>query len=145
MQTFEGNCLCGKNAFRIAVSEEKFSTCHCGLCRQQTGGPLMMIDGFEQPDFEHPAHLTTYHSSEWGERQFCPTCGTILFCRERHKDEGAFCAVNVFALNEQARFSMKHQIFIDDKPDSYALAGDIPSLTGAEVFASFGKKENNDA
>jgi hypothetical protein len=36
------------------------------------------------------------------------------------------------------------EIFIDEKPDYYALAGDHKRLTGAEAFAEFTAGEQND-
>ncbi len=34
-------------------------------------------------------------------------------------------------------FTLREQIFIDEKPAGYDFANDTPKLTGAEVFAKY--------
>lgn len=36
---------------------------------------------------------------------------------------------------------LKQEIFIDEKPDGYAFAGETAKMTGAEVFAMFAPKD----
>jgi len=46
-------------------------------------------------------------------------------------------AVLVGALDLPQGLEITEEIFIDEKPDYYDLAGDRPRLTGAEVLAKF--------
>lgn len=80
---------------------------------------------------QHPP--TTYRSSEWAERGFCPTCGTHLFYHLLPSDEYILPA----GLFHEQSFDVANQIFIDEKPEYYELANDTPKLTGEQVFAQF--------
>jgi hypothetical protein len=40
-------------------------------------------------------------------------------------------------LDTQPAGPLHQQIFIDEKPAFYDLAGDVPAMTGAEVFALY--------
>ena len=74
-----------------------------------------------------------YRSSEWAERGFCPTCGTHLFYHLLPTDEYILSA----GLFQDQGFELTGQIFIDEKPDFYALKNDTPTLTGQQVFEQF--------
>jgi len=43
--------------------------------------------------------------------------------------------VGVF--DDPSPFVLDEEMFVDDKPDGYALAGDHPRLTKAEVMAKY--------
>lgn len=76
--------------------------------------------------------LTTYKSSEWGERCFCSKCGTNLFTNA--PDYGYFgVSAGVLEDEDQKKLSMNEEIFIDKKPSYYSLeGGGWPRLTEAE-------------
>jgi hypothetical protein len=78
--------------------------------------------------------LTTYKSSDWGERCFCSKCGTNLFANS--PDFGYF-GVNAGALElqDQTKLHLAEEIFIDKKPDFYSFAGDRKKLTEEEFLA----------
>jgi hypothetical protein len=82
------------------------------------------------------ADLSFFVSSEWGERGFCRVCGTSLFWRTR-EGFGDHQAVALQSFDDLAAFSFGEEIFIDQKPDLYAFAGERPRKTGAEVMAEF--------
>ncbi|MCX4072726.1 GFA family protein [Aeromonas caviae] len=88
----------------------------------------VQIDGNEMALF--------YRSSEWAERGFCPTCGTHLFYHLLPTDEYILSA----GLFQDQGFELTGQIFIDEKPDFYALKNDTPTLTGQQVFEQFAPK-----
>lgn len=44
--------------------------------------------------------------------------------------------LSVGALDDSAPFTLAGEIYIDEKPDFYDLAGDHPRMTGAEFLAS---------
>lgn len=129
-----GQCLCGGVAFSIPL-QEHVETCHCRMCNRWSGGPF--IDMQAKRDsimFERDSTLVWYDSSEWAERGFCGTCGSNLFYRMKQGDS---VAVLAGSLDLPPGIALKQEIFIDEKPDYYDLAGDRPRLTGAEVIAQF--------
>lgn len=65
---------------------------------------------------------------------FCSSCGTHLFYRLLASNEH-FLSAGLF--QDAQGLKLAQQIYIDEKPDYYALANDTPTLTGAEVQALY--------
>lgn len=129
-------CLCGKTRFQAQLKNHDVHACHCSLCRRQSSGVLMTID--VEPNslqFEDDTYLKLFQSSEWGERGFCRECGTLLFWRTQ---DGSYCNINVFALDEQPQdLKLTTEIYIDNKPDFYQFKYSREQLTEADVIALF--------
>jgi hypothetical protein len=87
-----------------------------------------------QVAFEGREHLARYASSEWAERGFCKTCGSSLFYFLKPSQS---YTLGVGTFDDPSQFLLDREIFIDHKPAGYALAGDHPRLTEAEVFAEY--------
>ena len=129
-----GSCLCG--AVRVAgkTQTDSVAACHCTICRNWGGGPLLVVDCAADLRIENEASVSVYPSSEWAERGFCRHCGTHLFYRLK---EGPRYFVPVGLFGKDGAWALDHQIFIDEKPDFYAFANPTTNMTGAEVFAQF--------
>ncbi len=84
--------------------------------------------------FSGTQKASTYQSSDWAERGFCPTCGTHLFYHLLPADEYILPA-GLF--EELTHFEMNSQIFIDQKPSYYEFGNATPTMTGEQVFAQF--------
>ncbi|MGJ3260090.1 MAG: GFA family protein [Rhodospirillales bacterium] len=135
-----GQCLCGKVRFKSKAVHE-VGACHCDMCRRWCGGPGIAVHVKDKPAITGEENLTWFKSSDWAARGFCSTCGSNLFYRlELEEPE---YVVFAGAYHDQSAFELKNQIFIDEKPAYYDFAGDIPSMTGEEVFAMYGA--GNDA
>jgi hypothetical protein len=80
--------------------------------------------------------VQTYVSSEWGERSFCSACGSGLYYRvvAPGPQHGTYY-LNLGALDDPSGIRLVSELFIDAKPDSYALAGDHERITSTEFFA----------
>ncbi|RMH93500.1 GFA family protein [Lysobacter pythonis] len=127
----KGSCLCG--AIEVtAPDQDDIGLCHCGMCRRWSGGPFFALHLGTHVEFGG-GKPSTYRSSEWAERGFCPTCGTHLFYRLLSSNEYILSA----GLFHERPFHLGSQIFIDEKPDWYELANQTPKLTGAQAFAQF--------
>jgi hypothetical protein len=131
-----GRCLCGAVSFVAAGVDPDVHACHCSMCRRWSGGPgfaaaagSVRLDGDE--------HIGRYDSSAWAERGFCTRCGTNLFYRLKASDRYLLW---LGTFDDQSPFKVVNEIFFDEKPASYALAGDHPRLTGAEFLASLPKE-----
>jgi hypothetical protein len=85
--------------------------------------------------------LAWYDSSDWARRGFCSRCGSSLFYRM--KQEGAKWAVLAGTLDLPPGHEIRMEIFVDEKPDYYDLAGDRPRLTAEETLARFGGPSND--
>lgn len=134
-----GRCLCG--ACRFAAQPVKGgSVCHCEMCRKWTGGMFVATHLARAPRFVADAPLGVYRSSDWGQRLFCANCGASLVWQSR---DGVQNYASVQCFDNPGRFAVEKEIFIDEKPAGYALAGDHVTMTGAEVMAAFAPKEES--
>ena len=129
--TVEGKCLCGAVSITLKGAHREVDVCHCSMC-QQWGGS--MYAGIECDDFvlEGDEAISTYQSSDWAERAFCSKCGSNLWYKFKPTGARTFL-VGLFDLPEG--LPIKHQIFIDEKPDWFDIAQDSPKKTGPEIIA----------
>ncbi len=109
------------------------------MCRKWSGGIYLALE--VAPDaitFEGADKITTYPSSDWAERGFCSTCGGNLYYRFMGPGthHGTY-HVGMGSLDDPAGISVTEEIFVDHKPEGYALAGQLNGMTEAEVLAMF--------
>ncbi|UHD43706.1 GFA family protein [Aureimonas altamirensis] len=129
-----GGCLCGAVRFTATPRKHEMDVCHCSMCRKWTAGMFMAVPCGDSVRVEDESSLKAFASSEWGERVFCPECGTSLFWRLRDRSE---TMVSMQAFDEITSFRFVEEIFIDEKPALYDFRNDTRKLTGAEVMAAF--------
>lgn len=126
-----GHCLCGAVKFSVGSVEAEHHACHCGSCRRWSGGGPFLAAETTDVVFEDTAQLGRYRSSDWAERGFCRACGTTLFY---YLVPAGSYLMSVGAFDDQAPFRLVREIFIDRKPEGYALVGDHPRWTEQETF-----------
>lgn len=127
-----GRCLCGAVTFEADGVANEFQACHCAMCRRWSGGAPFFSAYADAVRFSGEAALGRFASSARAERGFCKACGTILFYRFRAT--GRY-ELSVGAFDDPSAFVLTQEIFVDQKPTSYALAGDHPRLTESEALA----------
>lgn len=130
--THTGGCLCGAVRFTASDADAQVHACHCSMCRRWNGGPGLSV-AVGSIEFDGADDLARYPSSDWAERGFCRRCGSNLFYRLKEADH---YIVSLGAFDDQDRFRLAGEIFIDEKPASYAFAGEHPRMTGEEFLAS---------
>ena len=130
-----GGCLCGAVRFTARVPKTEADACHCSMCRRSSGGIAMQVEAAEL-SFEDEGNVGVYRSSDWAERLFCPSCGSNLVWRMQ---DGSFTTVSAYAFDPPFDPPLRIEIFVDEKPEGYAFAGDTSKLTGAEVAALFAR------
>jgi hypothetical protein len=136
-KALSGGCLCGAVRFTATLKNQDVGVCHCGMCRRWAGGPFFAMECEGAVEIADPSGLGVYRSSEWAERCFCKTCGSVLFYRLLGKD---FAAISAEALDDRSELRFASQIFIDEKPAYYEFANKTHTMTGADVFAAFAPK-----
>ncbi len=143
-ETLKGQCLCGAVTVTATPAKPEISACHCGMCRRWSSG--MMIAFQAAPGVEADGPVRSYVSSDWAERAFCDTCGSALWYRVTapgpHQGQ-THVAAGLF--DDATGAPLTAEIFIDRKPAGYALAGDHPRMTEAEVMAMFAAPPEADA
>ena len=139
MTALSGHCLCG--AVRFSASEAgNFGVCHCEMCRRNTGSALMAVTIPEAAfDLTGAEHVATRRSSSWASRSWCRECGSPLWYRyDKGVDGAGDYEVAVGLLDDADALVLEREIFIDQKPRSWSLAGDHPRMTRAETLARYG-------
>lgn len=131
-----GTCLCGAVRYTARLENRNVSACHCGMCRQWSGGPLFAIFS-GTIEIADKSNLGVYQSSEWAERAFCKKCGTPLYYHLLGKD---FYEISAETLDDKSNLNFDTQIFVDDKPGYYDFANKTKNLTGAEIIAAIQSK-----
>ena len=139
-RTASGACLCGTVRFVARGVPEKFAACHCEMCRRWTGSALLDLDvPVENVEWSGEEHIRTFQSSDWAERAWCDRCGSNLWFRMTQDNEwsGSY-GIPLGLFDDASGFEMSTEIFIDQKPDSFAYAGTGRTvLTRAECVAKF--------
>lgn len=130
-----GKCMCGASTFSAVPLSLSAGACHCTMCQKWSGGMFLAVDCGTSVAFDKAAPLSIYKGSEWAERVFCKRCGSSLVWQTQ---DGANQHVSISSFDDPGQFSIDSEIFIDRKPDSYALAGERKKMTEAEAFAMFG-------
>jgi hypothetical protein len=130
-----GKCLCGAVRFHAKGVDPEVHACHCGMCRRWGAGGPFLGASVKEVTFESTDQLARYASSDWAERGYCKRCGSSLFYFYAPKKLYTF---TIGAFDDATPFRVAKEIFIDHKPEAYALAGDRPRLTEREVMKDAG-------
>ena len=143
-QPLNGHCLCGAVTITVTTFHKEIDICHCRMC-QRWGGAFYA--GLESDKFEIEGEesVSVYKSSDWAERAFCETCGSPLW--DRITMPGPMHGQHQVAagLFENAGgMTPRLEVYIDKKPEGYALEGERRAMTTAEVEAMYAPKEEGD-
>ena len=130
-----GRCLCGAVSFTAEQMSRHVGACHCAMCRNWGGGPLLALDCGTDVAFSGEENISVFDSSDWAERGFCARCGSHLSYRLK---ESGQCFIPVGLIEQQQDLVLDHQVFIDKKPEYYSFANPTKDMTEAEVFALYG-------
>ena len=118
-----GGCLCGAVTVRATLSDPSVQLCHCVQCQRWTGGGPLASVRVSDLDVTGLEGVARYRASAWGERVFCPTCGSTLWWQMQGRPV-AFIAVGL--LDDQSGLEVRQEIFVDHRP------GWLPAWPGAE-------------
>ncbi|QPF72067.1 GFA family protein [Roseateles sp. DAIF2] len=80
-KTYEGGCLCGGIRFIATGPALKPHTCSCKLCQRHTGALTAAWVEFPAAGVAWVGpggRPSTWRSSAWSSRAFCPTCGSSI-------------------------------------------------------------------
>ncbi|WP_265562084.1 GFA family protein [Sphingomicrobium arenosum] len=131
-ETLHGHCLCGAVTIEARPNNEHLDACHCDMCRRWGGIAYVGVNCAADTRFGGEEHLRRYRSSDWAERGFCGQCGSHLFYR--FLPTGSY-GMPAGLFDEIGGRVLAEEIFIDEKPDYYAFAGERPRKTGAQAIA----------
>ena len=134
-----GKCLCGSIQFVVTPTDYHTHACHCSMCRRwSSGSPTFTVGCTGPPEvLQGEQNLTTYQSSEYGERSFCKVCGSNLF---HGAPSFGYYGVSAGVFDEDSdlvqKLTMDQELFIDKKPAYYGLEDmKQTKMTEAEFLA----------
>jgi hypothetical protein len=133
-----GGCLCGAVRFELKDEPKTYGACHCSMCRKFSGGIELGLE--VAPGgiiWSGEENIATYESSEWAERGFCKICGSSLFWRLTAPGPmQGLLSLSAGALDSFEGLTFASEVYIDNKPNSHAFAGDDrKQMTEADVMA----------
>ena len=122
---FEGGCLCRAVRFRVAAPPVRSGYCHCRFCQLNSGAPVVAwaevaIDAFAYTG----ASVGVFRSSSWGQREFCPACGSYLVYREQQAPKTV--SINTASLDDPSLFPPTHHIFASRRIPWFDTAVGLP-------------------
>jgi hypothetical protein len=80
-----------------------------------------MAVGCHSVTWNPDAPIRAYHSSERAERAFCSVCGSNLYWRGLN-DDMSEQVIALMAFDRPEAFPITRQIYLEEKPATYALA-----------------------
>ena len=133
-----GQCLCGAVSVTAATSNPELRACHCEMCRRQNSFAFLNVQT-EPESIVVNGPLTVFKSSEWAERAFCTTCGSMLwyglqYNGERHLSAGLFPKLSG---------AMVQEYYVDECLFRNGFAGGHQKLTRQETIALFAPTEGD--
>lgn len=126
----EGGCHCGWIRYEVHAAPFHETNCHCSICRRTTGGTYVTWFSVPKAAFKfRSGHATRYASSGWGNRSFCPRCGTQLtFEDARYPDE---IDVTTSSLDDPQRLPPKDHTRVSAKLAWVELGATLPQYREA--------------
>ena len=83
----QGGCLCGAVRYRLASEPFEVGYCHCATCRRATGAPVVAFGTVPFAHFQVTGDPRRRRSSDFGERWFCPECGSQIAMHVDHQPD----------------------------------------------------------
>lgn len=120
IKTYSGGCLCRSIRFEAKADATKLRahTCSCKKCQQHTGALTAVWVEFAAQAVRWTGEggkPSTYRSSDYSSRAFCPTCGSSIGAID---DEPVIALLlGCFDDNKQPEFAPENHSFADMKPD----------------------------
>ena len=121
----EGGCLCGALRYKVEADPVNTGYCHCTLCQKSTGAPVLAWASFPEVSFRYTTGCPTiYHSSSWGQREFCRMCGTQVCYRD--SESAKYVDVNIGSLDNPVSFHPRCHIFTKDQLPWLSIEDGLP-------------------
>lgn len=114
-----GGCLCGSLRYEAEGEPLAAGHCYCADCRKASGAGFIgfMMFPASAVRLTGPSQPFTSKAANGNDtvRNFCPTCGGLVFGGERDKDE----TINIYAgsLDDPAGFRPTIAVFTRGRPD----------------------------
>lgn len=116
---FSGGCLCGALRYEAAGAPGLMGLCYCGDCRKASAAGFIPFIGFRASAVTFSGEARQFRTDAFrgGEavRNFCPTCGSLVFGGVVGVDEDH--TIYAGTLDDPALFRPGVAIFLRDRVD----------------------------
>jgi hypothetical protein len=130
MKSHDGGCLCGKLRFRVEAAALDSGYCHCRMCQQNSGAPVVAWTTFPTASFSWIAgEPASYASSAHAQRFFCAGCGSYLVFH--NAKQPAEISVNTASFDDPNAFPPRLHIYTESRIPWFHTADDLPSHPGS--------------
>lgn len=121
----EGGCDCGALRYRITGEAHDSGYCHCRICQRTSGAPLQAFARIRADQFAYTqGNPAVYLSSEWGQREFCPACGSQLLYRGRQAPHDV--AFNTPTLDDPTQYPPRQHVWYGSHLSWFEVKDDLP-------------------
>jgi hypothetical protein len=114
-----GGCLCGAVRYEISTSPKFAGFCYCADCRKASGSAFVPFMGFDGSAIKLTGETREHHgksaSGGTAVRNFCPSCGSLLFGGIYGTDDEH--TVYAGSLDDITVFKPNIAMFTQDRPD----------------------------
>jgi hypothetical protein len=123
-EAFSGGCMCG--SLRYAARDRiDAGYCHCRMCQRSSGAPVLAWVSFPAQAFAYESGSpAVYRSSDHGQREFCPSCGTQVAFRDTLRKTNV--DVNIGSLDHPDAVEPQYHIWIGSRVAWFDTADDLP-------------------
>jgi hypothetical protein len=121
-----GRCACGAVSYEVRGPLRSVSFCHCESCRRQssnfvsaTAAPVdnLRITGAE--------NLSDWQATPDAVRQFCKTCGSLMFWRWNGASK---ISIMAGSMDQPTGLDAAMHIYVAEKGDYYDIADGLPQF-----------------
>lgn len=124
----EGGCLCREVRYQARGPIAETGYCHCRMCQLASGSPML---AFVTVPFATcvvvAGNPTRRRSSDFGERWFCPSCGTPLGMRVDHQPDTI--DLTLTTLDDPEMATPSFHIWTQSKPSWHEIGDDLPQFS----------------
>jgi len=123
-----GGCACGAIRYRLGSTPYDAGYCHCRVCQLSSGAPALAFGTVPLEDFVVTAGaLRRRRSTSFGQRGFCPDCGTQLTMQVDHQPETI--DLTLASLDEPDRVAPAFHIWTASRISWFETADTGPRFT----------------
>tara|TARA_Y100001937_G_scaffold21159_1_gene29797 strand:+ start:353 stop:742 length:390 start_codon:yes stop_codon:yes gene_type:complete len=101
MPQITGGCLCGQVRFSTSAQPYRVGVCHCMDCRKYHGALFHASAIFAQD-----AVTLSGETGQYGDRHFCPRCGSSVYSRTADEIE-----LNLGSLDAPDQFTPTYELW----------------------------------
>ena len=131
-----GGCLCGRIRYATEVFLKNGSMCHCSICQRSSGQPAEAAIPIKAGTFDvTKGELKYYTASEYGQRGFCPECGSRINWQAANAEDDWLTNISIGTLDNASEAMISSHIFIDTQIPWYRVCDELPKFSENEINA----------